>query len=150
MISLMELWHREDDPDSEVDLLIFQQRDRYVASVHETGGVKPVCEEPKTPFPNDGSGWDYMDDTSGKLLNNTLVEKARAEEISVIRELGVSRRWLTDPVTRSCLVRAGLTSTKVTNTNRSTAVDWSCKSTNVKQIGHFSWTLHRSRLCEVC
>ena len=27
--------------------------------------------------------------TSGKLLNNTLVEKARAEEISVVRELGV-------------------------------------------------------------
>ena len=32
---------------------------------------------------------DYTDDTSGKLLNNTLVEKARAEEISVIREPGV-------------------------------------------------------------
>ena len=32
----------------------------------------------------------YTDDTSGKLLNNTLVEKARAEEISVIRELAVS------------------------------------------------------------
>ena len=31
----------------------------------------------------------YIDDTSGKLLNNTLVEKARAQEISVIRELGV-------------------------------------------------------------
>ena len=28
-------------------------------------------------------------DTSGKLLNNTLVEKARVEEISVIRELGM-------------------------------------------------------------
>ena len=37
----------------------------------------------------DECGWDYIDDTSGKLLNNTLVEKARAEEISVIRELGV-------------------------------------------------------------
>ena len=41
----------------------------------------------------------------------------------------VSGRWLTDPVTRSCLVRAGLT-------NRSAAVDWSCKNTNVKQMGH--------------
>ena len=40
-------------------------------------------------------------------------------------------------MTRSCLERAGLTSTKETNTNRSTAVDGSCKSTNVKQIGHF-------------
>ena len=89
MNSLAELWHREDDPDSEVDLLIFQQRDRHVASVHETGGDKPVCEEPKTPFPYDECVWDYIDDTSGKLLNNTLVEKARAEELSVIREIGV-------------------------------------------------------------
>ena len=45
--------------------------------------------EPKTPFLFDECGWDYVDDTSGKLLNNTLVLKARAEEISVIRELGV-------------------------------------------------------------
>ena len=66
-----------------------QQRGCYVASVHELVGTKPVCEEPKTPFPYDECGWDYIDDTSGKLLNNTLVEKARAEEISVIRELGV-------------------------------------------------------------
>ena len=43
----------------------------------------------KTPFPFDECGWDYIDDTSGKLLNNTLVEKARAYEMSVIRELGV-------------------------------------------------------------
>ena len=74
MNSLADLWHR---------------RDRYVASVRETGGDKPLCEEPKTPFPYDECCWDYIDDTSGKLLNNTLVEKARAEEISVIRELGV-------------------------------------------------------------
>ena len=85
--SLAELWHREDDPDGEVDLLILQQRDRYVASVHETSGDKLVFEEPKTPFPYDECGWDYIDDTSGMLLKNTLVEKARAEEISVIREL---------------------------------------------------------------
>ena len=90
---LAELWHREDGPDSEVYLLIFQQRDRYVASVHETGGDKPVCEEPKTLFSCDECGWDCIEDTSGKFLNNTLVEKARAEKISVIREL------------RSCLSR---------------------------------------------
>ena len=89
MNSLAALWHTEDDPDGEIDLLILQQRDRCVASVHETGAVKPVCEEPKTPFPYDECGWDYIDDTSGKLLKNTLVEKARAEEISFIRELGV-------------------------------------------------------------
>ena len=73
----------------EVDLFILQQRDNYVASVHETGGDKPVCEEPKTPYPYDECGCVYIDDTSGKLLNNTLVEKSRAEESSVIRELGV-------------------------------------------------------------
>ena len=74
MNSLAELWHRKDDPYSEVDLLIFQQRDRYVASVHETGGDKPVCEEPMTLFAYDECGWDYIDDTNGKLLNNTVVE----------------------------------------------------------------------------
>ena len=87
MNSVAELWHEEDD--REVDLLILQQRDRYVARVHETGADKPVCEEPKTLFPYDECGWDYIDDTSCKLLNNTLVDKARAEEIVVIRELGV-------------------------------------------------------------
>ena len=59
------------------------------ASLHETGAEKPVCEKPKTPFPHDECGWDYIDDTSGKLHNNTRVEKTRADEISVIRELGV-------------------------------------------------------------
>ena len=68
MNSPAELWHWQDDPDGEVDLLIFQQRDRYVASVHETGGNKLVCEESKTPFPYDECGWDHNDDTSGKLL----------------------------------------------------------------------------------
>ena len=48
-----------------------------------------MCEEPKTPSPFDECGWDSIDDTNGKLLNNTLVEKARTEEVSVIRELGV-------------------------------------------------------------
>ena len=53
MNSLAELWHKEDDPDGEIDLLILQQRDRFFASMHETGGDKPVCEEPKTQFPYD-------------------------------------------------------------------------------------------------
>ena len=149
MNSLAELWHREDDPDREVGLLIFQQRDRNYASVRGTGGDKPVCEEPKTPFPHDECGWDYTDDTSGKLLNNTLVEKAGAEKISVIRELGV---W--EVVDRPCdevvFGTRWVHLKKVANTNRCTAVDWSCKSTNVKQVGHFSQQLHRSRLCEVC
>ena len=54
-----------------------------------TATDRTVCEEPKTPFPYDECHWKYIDDTSGKVLNDTLVEKARAEEISVIRELGV-------------------------------------------------------------
>ena len=57
--------------------------------MHETGGDKPVCEESKTPLPCDECGWENIDDTSGKLLKNKLVEKATAEDISVIRELGV-------------------------------------------------------------
>ena len=76
-------------PTVKVGLLVLQQCGRHVASVHETGGDKPVCEEPKTLFPYDDCGWDYIDDTIGMLLNNTLVEKARAEVISVIHELGV-------------------------------------------------------------
>ena len=80
MNSLAKSWHRENDTDDEVDLLILQQHDCHVASVHETGGDEPVCEEPKTSFPCDESGWDYINDTSGTLLNNTLVEKAKAEE----------------------------------------------------------------------
>ena len=43
----------------------------------------------ETPFPCDEWSWDYIDDTGDKLLNNTLVEKARVQEMSVIRELGV-------------------------------------------------------------
>ena len=83
------MWREDNDPDDEIELLICQQRDQYVASVHETGTDRPVCEEPKTPFPYDECGWNYIDDMSGKLLNNTLVEKARTEEILVIREPGV-------------------------------------------------------------
>ena len=54
--------------------------------------LAPTCQCVKSPrhlFPHDERGWDYIDDTSGKLLNNTHVEKARAEELSVILELGV-------------------------------------------------------------
>ena len=78
------------DPDGEVYLLIFQQHDRNVASVHETGGDKPVCEEPTRHLSHTKSAVGItLTDTSGKLFNSTLVEKARAEEISFIRELGV-------------------------------------------------------------
>ena len=69
--SLAKLWHREDDSHGEVDFLILQQR--YVASVHETGADKPVCEVPKRLYPYDECVWDYIYDTSGELFNNTLV-----------------------------------------------------------------------------
>ena len=143
--SLAKLWHPENDPDDEVDLLIFQQRYCYAASVHETGGEKPVFEEPKTPFPHDECGWDYIDDTSGKLLNNTLVEKARAEEISVIRELGVG-----EVVDRPRDEVVFGTRWVDINKGDSTEVDWSCKRTNVKLTGHFLQPLHHLRRCEVC
>ena len=77
MISLTNVRHRDNDPDDEVDLPILKQRDCNVASVHETGSNKPVCQEPKTAFPSAECGWDYFDDTRGKLLNNTLVENRR-------------------------------------------------------------------------
>ena len=47
MNSLAELRRWEDDPDSEVDLLIFPQRDRYVASVHETGLASQCVKSPR-------------------------------------------------------------------------------------------------------
>ena len=56
MNSLSKLWDQENDPDSEIGLLIFEQRNHYVASVHETGTHKPVCEEPKTLSPYDECG----------------------------------------------------------------------------------------------
>ena len=48
---MTELWRQNDDTDNEIDLLICQQRDQYVASVHETGADKPVCETTQDTFP---------------------------------------------------------------------------------------------------
>ena len=79
MNSLAELRHENNDPDDEIDLLTCQQRDQYVASVHETGTDRPVCEEPKTPFPHDECGRAYIDDTSGKLLKTTLLSRRRGQ-----------------------------------------------------------------------
>ena len=46
MNSLAELWHRQDDPDGEVDLLIFQQRDRpALQACMRLAHDKPVCED---------------------------------------------------------------------------------------------------------
>ena len=86
-----------------------------------------------------------------RLESCSTTHLSRRQEPRKFRSLVnlVSGKWLTDTVTRSCLVRAGWTSTKETNTNRSIAVDLSYKSTCVEQNGHFSQPLHRSRLCEV-
>ena len=65
----------------------------------------------------------------------------------------VSGKLTTDPAMRSCLARAGSTSTKVTNTSRSAAVGGSRKSTNVKQIDHFhsdSTARSFAKLADLC
>ena len=79
MDSLVESWRGNNDPDDESDLLICQQRDQYVASVHETGTVKPVCEEPQIPFPYGECGWDYIVDTSGKVAEQHTCREGKSK-----------------------------------------------------------------------
>ena len=131
MNSLAELWHREDNPDGEVELLMAMtsrcvRSTRHLSHTMSADGITLTT----------------------RLESCSTTHLSRRQERRKFRSLVnlVSGRWLTDTVTRSCLVRAGWTSTKETNTNRSIAVDWSCKSTCVKQIGHFSQPLHSSRL----
>ena len=76
----------------------------FVASVHETGGDEPVCEEPKTPFPYDECGWDYIDVTSGKLLKNTLVDRPRDEVVFGTRWVDINTGDEHEPLYRSRLV----------------------------------------------
>ena len=93
---------------------------------------------------------DYIDDQSGKLLNNTLVEKARARKFRSSVNLVSGRLW-TNLTTRSCLAHDGLTSTRETKTNRATAVGWWCRSASAKQIGGlFSQQLPHFKLYESC
>ena len=47
------------------------------------------CEEASIPYAYDDCGWNFYDDISGKPLNNTLVTKARAEEMGVIAEMKI-------------------------------------------------------------
>ena len=99
-------------------------------------------------FPCDECSWDHIDDTSGTLLNNTLVEKAKAEEISVIRELGVWEvidRPYDEVVfgTRWVDINKGDETTPFYRSR-------SCKSMSVKQTGHFSQLHVRSSICEGC
>ena len=125
-----------------------QQRDCHVASVHETGGDELVCEEPKTSFPCDECSWDYIDDTSGTLLNNALVKKAKAEEISVIRELGV---WeVVDRPFNEVVFGARWVDINKGDETTPFHRSLSCKSISVKHTGHFSQLHLRSSLCEGC
>ena len=88
MNSLAKSSHRENGPTTKLTCSFCNSVTTTLQACMNPA-VTNRCEEPKTLFPYDECGWDYIDDTSGKLLGNTLVEKARAEEISVIRELGV-------------------------------------------------------------
>ena len=87
------------DPEEEVDAKIHDTREKHIASVHEKGSEQPVCEEEVIEYPYDGEGWDHIDDVSGRLLNNTMVQEARAEEIEVIKEMGVWEVVPRDPNT---------------------------------------------------
>ena len=136
-------------PDGEVDLHILQQRDRYLTSVHETGADKPVCEEPKTPFPYDECGWGCIDDTSGKLLNNTHLPRRQElrnyrsfvnlvsgklsphhdEVVFGTRQVDINKGEENKPFYRSRLVVQ----------EYKHRAEWS-----------FSQGLHHSRLCKVC
>ena len=73
MDSLAELWRENNEPDAEM------QTGSSFSSVIERvkiGTDRPVCEEPKTPYPHDECGWGHIDDT---CRNNTLVEKAKTK-----------------------------------------------------------------------
>ena len=50
MDSLVKSWRDNNNPNDDIGLIFCHYRDQYVASVHETGTDRPVCEEPKTPF----------------------------------------------------------------------------------------------------
>ena len=54
--SLAKLWHRENDPDDEVALLIFATA--WIATLCMKLVVTKRCVKgPKTPFPYDECGW---------------------------------------------------------------------------------------------
>ena len=59
-----------------------------------------MCEEPVPPSPYDDCGWDYVDNVTGKALNTTMVNAARAEEMGFVRGMTV---W--EPVDRPKDVR---------------------------------------------
>ena len=60
-----------------------------LAGVEPGSGVQPVCEDKQMPYAYDDCGWDYVDDVSGKWLNNTLVTRARGEEMGVMKEMKI-------------------------------------------------------------
>ena len=68
-----------DDDEEELDELLLQLRRQYLLNLAATSDDKPVCEETAVPYAYHDCGWGYVDDMSGKYLNNTLVENARSE-----------------------------------------------------------------------
>ena len=91
-LGALACWWADDedtDQEEELNLLLLRMREDYVMSVHAEAKEQPVCEEPAAPYSYDDCGWDFIDDTSGKYLNTTLVQKARSEEIEVINEMGI-------------------------------------------------------------
>ena len=136
------------DPDNEVDLLILQRRDRNVVSVHETGADKPICNPRHLSRTMSADGITSMT----RVASCSITPLSRRQELRKFRSsvnLVSGRSW-TDLVTRLSSPRDWSTSTRETKTNSTIAVGWSCKSTNVKQIGHFSQRLLRLRLYEAC
>ena len=124
-------------PDDEIDFLLLQQRDLYLASVHQTGTDRPVCEEPKTPFPHDECGWDFIDGHEWQAAQqHPLLRRKKLRKMLSSTRLVSGRLW-TNLTTRSCMALAGWTSTRETKTNHTAAVNWWCRSTSAEQSGHF-------------
>ena len=118
MNSLAKLRHRENDPDDEVDLFILQQRDCYVASVHETGCNMQVCvKNPRHPsLMMNADGTKSMTRAASCSTTHLLGRGENRRDFCHPRAwcLGGGRQTL---LTRLCLAQGGSTSTKGDETN---------------------------------
>ena len=88
---------------------IFQQRDRYFASVHETGTDKPVCGSPR--HLSHAMSVDGITSTTRVASCSTTPLSRRQDPRKCRSSVNlVSGRLSTDPATRSCLARDRFTS----------------------------------------
>ena len=78
--------HPGGDEDMVLDLIL-SLRSGYLASV--AGDPYPVCEEQFDTDLYEKFETSYWDDVSGKPLRPELVQEARKEEVSTIKEMGV-------------------------------------------------------------